>query len=154
MQFNLPLHNNLEVRRRQKINPKRIIIMNNPKPKLHRLLLKRNHNGNLKFPCLICGDDHYTRDCPHRDEVAKLFKGNSQPAVLTQPFPQQQSMVAQTPPTGGSSSHPPNDEASTSAHIYMFNGIDLTTRTMTYDTPAKPDKEKVTNGSLPDPCLR
>jgi hypothetical protein len=42
-----------------------------------------------KFPCLICGDDHYTRDCPHRDEVAKLFKGNSQPVVLTQPFPQQ-----------------------------------------------------------------
>jgi hypothetical protein len=41
----------------------------------------------LKFPCLICGDDHYTRDCPHRDEVAKLFKGNSQPVVLTQPFP-------------------------------------------------------------------
>jgi hypothetical protein len=32
-----------------------------------------------KFPCLICGDDHYTRDCLHHDEVAKLFKGNSQP---------------------------------------------------------------------------
>jgi hypothetical protein len=46
MQFNLPLHNNLEVRRRQKINPKRIIIMNNPKLKLHHLLPKRNHSGN------------------------------------------------------------------------------------------------------------
>jgi hypothetical protein len=57
------------------------------------------------------------------------------------------------PPTRGSSNHPPNDEASTSAHIYKFNGIDLTTRTMTYDTPAKLDKEKVTNGSLPDPSL-
>jgi hypothetical protein len=40
-----------------------------------------------KFPCLICGEDHYTQDCPHRDEVAKHFKGNSQPALLTQPFP-------------------------------------------------------------------
>jgi hypothetical protein len=51
-------------------------------------------------------------------------------------------MVAQahTPPTGGSSIHPPSDEASTSAHIYMFNGIDLTTRTTTYDTSTKPDK--------------
>jgi hypothetical protein len=36
-----------------------------------------------KFSCLICSDDHYTQDCPHRDELTKLFKGNSQPAVLT-----------------------------------------------------------------------
>jgi hypothetical protein len=82
--------------------------------------------------------------------VAKLFQGNSQPVVLTQPFPQQQSMVAQTPSRGGSSSHP-HDEASTSVHIYMFNGINLTTRSKTYNTQAKPDKAKVTNGSLPDP---
>jgi hypothetical protein len=82
--------------------------------------------------------------------VTKLFKGNSQPAVLTQPFPQQQSLVAQTPTPGGSSNQP-HDEASTSAHIYMFNGINLTTRTMTYDTPIKPNKPKNTNGSLPDP---
>jgi hypothetical protein len=104
-----------------------------------------------KFPCLICGDDHYTRGYPHCDEVAKLFKGNSKPVVLTQPFPQQQSMVSQTPSLGGSSSHPSHDEALTSDHIYLFNGIDLTTRSMTYDTPIKPDKGKVTNGTLPDP---
>jgi hypothetical protein len=36
-------------------------------------------------------------------------------------------------------------------HIYMFSGIDLTTLSTTYDTPVKPDKEKVSNGSLPDP---
>jgi hypothetical protein len=71
--------------------------------------------------------------------------------MLTQPFPQQQSMVAQTPSPGGSSSHPPHDEASTSAHIYLFNGIDLTTHSMTYDTPVKPDKGKITNGSSQDP---
>jgi hypothetical protein len=42
-------------------------------------------------------------------------------------------MVSQAlaPPTGASSSHPPSDEASMSVHIYMFNGIDLTTRTTT-----------------------
>jgi hypothetical protein len=40
-----------------------------------------------KFPCLICGDHHYSRDCPHHDEVANIFKGNSPPTVLTQPFP-------------------------------------------------------------------
>jgi hypothetical protein len=103
-----------------------------------------------KFPCLICGDDHYTRDCPHRDEVAKIFKGNSQPAVLTQPFPQQQSLVAQTPTPGGSSNQP-HDETSNSAHIYMFNGVNLTTRSTTYDAPVKPDKLKTADSSSPDP---
>jgi hypothetical protein len=84
--------------------------------------------------------------------VAKIFQGNSQPVVLTQPFPQQQSMVIQTPSPGGSSSEP-NDEASSSAHIYMFNGINLTTRSKTYDTLGNPDKGKDTNGvgTLPDP---
>jgi hypothetical protein len=33
----------------------------------------------------------------------------------------------------------------------MFSGIDLTTLSMTYDTPVKPDKEKISNGSSPDP---
>jgi hypothetical protein len=103
-----------------------------------------------KFPCLICGDDHYTQDCSHRDEVAKIFKGNSPLTVLTHPFPQQQSLVTQTPTPGGSSNQS-HDEDLTSAHIYMFNGVNLTTRTMTYDTPIKPDKSKPTNGSLLDP---
>jgi len=61
-------------------------------------------------------------------------------------------MVAQTPFSGGSS-RLPHDEASTSAHIYMFNGINLTTRSKTYDTSGKPDKGKVTNSTdtLSDP---
>jgi hypothetical protein len=84
--------------------------------------------------------------------MAKSFQGKSQPVVLTQPFPQQQSMVAQTPSLGGSSSHP-NDEASSSAHIYMFNGINFTTLSKTYDTPGNPDKGKYINGTgtLRDP---
>jgi hypothetical protein len=84
--------------------------------------------------------------------VAKLFQGNSQPAVLTPPFPQQQSMVSQTPSPGGSSIHL-HDEASTSAHIYMFNGIILTTLSKTYNTPGNLDKGKYINGTgtLPDP---
>jgi hypothetical protein len=84
--------------------------------------------------------------------VAKNFEGKSQPIVLTHPFPQQQSMVAQTPSPGGSSSDP-HDEASSIAHIYMFNGINLTTRSKTYDTSGNPDKGKDTNGTgnLQDP---
>jgi hypothetical protein len=121
-----------------------------PKTQPQTPIAGKQPQQKLKFPCLICGDDHYTRDCPHRDEVAKLFKGNLQPAVLTQPFPQQQSLVAQTPMPGGSSNQP-HDEASTSAHIYMFNRVNLTTRSATYDTPVKPDKPKIANGSALDP---
>jgi hypothetical protein len=106
----------------------------------------------LKFMCIIYGDDHYTRDCPLHNEVAKIFQGKSQPTVITQPFPPQQSMVAQSPSPGGSSSDP-HDDASSSAHLYMFNGINLTTLSKTYDTMGNPDKGKDTNGTgtLPDP---
>jgi hypothetical protein len=82
--------------------------------------------------------------------VANIFKGNSQPAVLTQPFPQQQYLVSQTPAIGGSS-NPPHDEASISSHIYMFNRVNLTTFSMMYETLVKPDKPKTTNGSPPEP---
>ena len=60
-------------------------------------------------------------------------------------------MVSQTPSPRGSSSHP-NDEASSSEHIYMFSGINLNTQSKTYDTLGNPDKGKVTNGTgtLPD----
>jgi hypothetical protein len=121
-----------------------------PKTQPQTLVTEKQPQRKLKFPCLICSDDHYTQDCPHRDEVAKRFKGNFQPAVLTQPFPQQQSLVAQTPTLGGSSNQP-HDEASTNAHIYMFNGVNLTTRSVTYDMPVKPDKPKIANGSLSYP---
>jgi hypothetical protein len=112
-----------------------------PKNQAQTPATEKKPQRKLKFPCIICGDNHYTRDCQHRNEVAKLFQGNSQPAVLTQPFPQQKSMVPQTASPWGSSSHP-HDEALTSAHIYMFNGINLTTLSKTYDTPANPDKGK------------
>jgi hypothetical protein len=73
----------------------------------------------------------------------KLYKGNFQPIVLTHPFPHHQSLVVQnpTPLQGENLGHPPNEDASSSADIYMVNGVYLTTRTMTYDTPpGKHDK--------------
>jgi hypothetical protein len=123
-----------------------------PKNQSQTPAIKKQPQQKLKFPCIICGDDHYTRECPHRNEVAKLFQGNSQPVVLTQPFPQKQSMVSQTPSPRGNSSHP-HDGASMSAHIYMFNGINLTTHSKTYNTPGNPDNGKVTDSTdtLPDP---
>jgi hypothetical protein len=46
-----------------------------------------------QYPCLICGDDHYTKDCPRRAEVTKFLQGTMKPPTLTilsQPFPSQQ----------------------------------------------------------------
>ena len=59
-----------------------------PKNQAQTLATEKQPQRKLKFSCIIRGDNHYTRDFPHHNEVAKIFQGNSQPAVLTQPFPQ------------------------------------------------------------------
>lgn len=41
----------------------------------------------LKYPCLICEEDHYTKDCPRHAEVIRLLKGTL--TVLKEPFPSQ-----------------------------------------------------------------
>jgi hypothetical protein len=92
-----------------------------------------------RYPCLICGDDHYTKDCPRRAEVNKFLQGTpkpSTPAVLSQPFPSQQqaSLVI-------------HDQPSTSTQSYVLmctgdstkNNVALTTRAKDYT----PSKEKV-----------
>ena len=40
-----------------------------------------------KNPCHICDKDHWTRDCPYKDELRKSFKSSKSSAVLTDPFP-------------------------------------------------------------------
>jgi hypothetical protein len=45
------------------------------------------------YPYLICGDDHYMKDCPRRAEVTKFLQGTGKPytiVILSQPFPSQQ----------------------------------------------------------------
>ena len=36
-----------------------------------------------RYPCLICGDDHYTKDCPQRAEVTKFLQGTPKPPTPT-----------------------------------------------------------------------
>jgi len=45
------------------------------------------------YPCLICDKEHFTRDCPHRVEVAKIVKGSQMSVVLKDPFPSQDSKM-------------------------------------------------------------
>jgi hypothetical protein len=49
---------------------------NNPqsdKPKTQSVDDKDKHKP--RYPCLICGDDHYTKDCPRHAEVTKFLQG-------------------------------------------------------------------------------
>jgi hypothetical protein len=46
-----------------------------------------------RYPFIICGDDHYTKDFPIRAEVTKFLQGRgkpSTPSILSLPFPSQQ----------------------------------------------------------------
>jgi hypothetical protein len=45
------------------------------------------------YPCLICVEDHYTKDCSRRAKVTKFLQGTGTPptpTVFSQPFPSQQ----------------------------------------------------------------
>jgi hypothetical protein len=67
---------------------------NNPqsdKPKTQSFDDKDKHKP--QYPCLICGDGHYTKDCLRRIEVTKFLQGTGKPPthiILSQPFPSQQ----------------------------------------------------------------
>ena len=56
-----------------------------------------------RYPCLICDEDHFTKECTHKEEVYKFVKGSPTPAVLKDPFPIQDSRMI------GSSSTPLED---------------------------------------------
>ena len=43
----------------------------------------------VKYPCLICEGDHFTKECPRREEVSNFLKNSPTPAVLKYPFPSQ-----------------------------------------------------------------
>ena len=93
-----------------------------------------NNRGKkiLKFPCLACKEDHFTKDCPRLADVLKFVEQskNPTPVVLTNPFPvQHQQIVAQVPmqqPTNQSAIDP-SGVGSSSINILMVDSVDLTT---------------------------
>jgi hypothetical protein len=90
------------------------------------------------YPCLICGNDHYTKDCPRCTEVTKFLQGTgkpSTPVVLSQIFPSQQQAQLVI-----------HDQASPSTSSYVLmctsdsknNKVAIATRAKDYS----PSKEK------------
>ena len=51
------------------------------------------------FPCLICNEEHFTRDSPHREEVNQFLKYSTSPIMLTDPFPNQETHLIAWDPT-------------------------------------------------------
>jgi hypothetical protein len=62
---------------------------NNQKEKTKTPPIEYRDKRKPRYPFLICGDDHYTKDCPRRAEVTKFLQGTPKPstlAILSQPF--------------------------------------------------------------------
>ena len=68
------------------------------------------HNDNnigkrkAKYPCLLCGGDHFSKECARRDEISQFLKSNLAPVVLMDPFPSQQQLIDHMSNQGNSSS--------------------------------------------------
>jgi hypothetical protein len=83
---------------------------NNPNEQTKSPPIDDRDKRKPRYPCLIYGDDHYTKDCPRRAEVNKFLQGTpnpSTPTVLSQPFPSQQqaSLVIHDHPSTSTSSY-------------------------------------------------
>ena len=85
----------------------------------------------LKFPCLACKEDNFTREFPRLVDAQKYMEQikNPPPAVLSNPFPaQHQQMVAQvlTQQPPNPSAAVPSGASSSLVNILMVDSIDLT----------------------------
>ena len=113
-----------------------------------------NNRGDkkLKFPCLACKEDHFTKDYPCLADVPKFVEQskNPTPVMLTNPFPtQHQQMVAQVPAQqpANQSAVAPSGASSSSVNILMVASVDLTMRSKNYDK--QPEGEPSTQANSP-----
>ena len=47
----------------------------------------------VKYPWLICGGDHFTKEFPCKEEVNNFLKTSTTAVVLKDPFPTQQQLI-------------------------------------------------------------
>ena len=57
-----------------------------------------------KYPCLLYGGDHFSKECPRRDKISQFLKSNPTPVVLMDPFPCQRQLIYHMSNQGNSSS--------------------------------------------------
>ena len=79
-----------------------------------------------KYPCLLCGGNHFMKWCPCHEDISKFLKSNPTPMVLIDPFPSQQQLIDHMSNQGTSGSM---------EEIRMMSSdiINLNTRCLSYD---------------------
>ncbi len=113
----------------------------------------------IRYPRKICNDMHPLSQCPKIEDFRRLASGQTtsqQPAVLTNPFPNQQMVIGTHPPPeplqGGNQGAPPQGGNGSDANIYMCDqDVQVTTQTQSYDVPSSGthDKEASTLNTEP-----
>ena len=96
----------------------------NPKPIAPENDNKWKRKG--KYPFLLCGGNHFMKECPRCDEIRNFLKSNPAPIVLTDPFPSQQQLIDHMSKQGNSSS---------TEEVWMMSSktVSLTTHSHSYD---------------------
>ena len=117
--------------RNQQENPKATTTENDNKGK-----------RKAKYPCLLCGGDHFTKESPRHEDISKFLKSNPTLAVLTDPFPYQQQLIDHMSNQGTSSS--------TEEIRMMYSDIiNLNTRSNSYDKPIEKKDENPSSEKIP-----
>ena len=90
----------------------------------------------------MCSGEHFSKECPHQDEISQFLKSNPTPAVLTDPFPSQQQLIDHMSNQGHSSS---------SEEIRMMSSdtIHLQTLSQNYDKPMNKNEDHPSSGKAP-----
>lgn len=77
-----------------------------------------------KYPCLICEEDHYTKDCPRQYQVSHLLQGTL--TILKDSFLSQQTQMVDQP----------QSSASSSSQVFMMStSMNTSTKSKDYQTP-------------------
>ena len=114
----------------QQENPKTVTLENESTPK-----------QKYKYPFLLCGGDHFTKECPRHEEINKFLKSNPTLVDLTDPFPSQQQLI----------DHTFHGSSSSTEEIRMMSSktVALTTRNQTYDKPPEMKDEGSSSKKTP-----
>ena len=62
-------------------------------PKATNMKNDNKRKRKAKYSFLLCGGDHFMKECPRHEEISKFLKSNPIAAVLTNPFPSQQQLI-------------------------------------------------------------
>ena len=103
-----------------------------------------NDKGNIKdkYPCLLCGGDHFMKEFPRCENISKFMKINPTPIVLTNPFSSQQQLIDHMFNQGTSSS---TEEIRTMSSF----SINLNIRIHSYEKPIEKKDENPSSDKFP-----